>query len=62
MILYVRRMCSCGRAFATDCNEYFCSQECEDHARMLAEEREAEDLALDACRPMDDLGQEGSGG
>lgn len=48
---FVRRVCICGREFGTDCNEWFCSQECEDHAREEAEEREAADAALDACRP-----------
>jgi hypothetical protein len=51
---FVRRTCMCGRRFATDSNEYFCSQLCEDESIRLAEERDAEDRALDACRPWDD--------
>jgi hypothetical protein len=54
MSLYVRRTCICGRRLTTDSNEYHCSQACEDETARRAEQREAEDAALDACRPWDD--------
>lgn len=49
--MYAHRVCICGREFTTDCNEYTCSEKCEDCAWELEMERRCEDEALDACRP-----------
>lgn len=59
MSIYQTRTCvMCGRAFKDDCNDYFCSDKCEEHALEvqeregeLAAERARADAALDASRP-----------
>lgn len=48
MNLYAHRTCVCGKNFTTDCNEYTCSVECEDHAWDMEMEQRNKDMYLDS--------------
>jgi hypothetical protein len=51
MSMYATRVCICGATFTTDCNEYTCSQRCEDEAWEREMERREKEDYLESIRP-----------